>query len=272
MQYIEKKYFESELKDYLDDIFDKEQSDEKEALSKELIAKMGDVRWDVDAALHFVVPTIKNRMLRNDCRSLLIAEKYDAAESYYGRVHSDQPWIGYVGDKCVLLQYPHERIGCTAAILTPEGDVKTPEGLLWINGNSLSYKWCFNARGVDNGKHGLVYGDGKIILPCVFDYIENDVVIEAQYKGVAFSVTISDKPFDPEHKLLSYANEYRVADDLFINFSCLGLKTEHSYSESMAAPLYDGKPLNKKEKREYENTVKAELFAILDEHYRGGLE
>ena len=40
----------------------------------------------------------------------------------------------------------------------------------------------------------------------------------------------------------------------------------------MAAPLYEGKPLNKEEKREYENTVKAELFAILDEHYRGGLE
>lgn len=273
MPYMNKKQFESELKSILRYKSNDEQASEKEALINELISKMEGVRWDVDAALQFVVPTIDNWRLRNDCRSLLIAEKFDAAESYYARVRPEQPWIGYVGDKCVLLQYPHDRIGCTAAILTPEGYVKTPEGRLWINGNSLSYKWCFTARGVDEiGKHGLVYGDGKIILPCVFDYIENDVVIEAQYKGVAFNVTMSDKPFDPEHKLLSYANEYRVADDLFIIFKCFGLKTEHSYSESMAAPLYDGKPLNKEEKREYENTVKAELFAILDEHYRGGLE
>lgn len=272
MPYMNKKQFESKLKSILRYKSNDEQASEKEALINELISKMEGVRWDVDAALQFVVPTIDNRRLRNHCRSLLIAEKFDAAESYHERVRSEQPWIEYAGDKCVLLDYPHDRIGSTSAILTPEGDVKTPEGLLWINGRSLSYEWCFNARGVDNGKYGLVYVDGKIILPCVFDYIENDVVIEAQYKGVAFSVTMCDEPFDPEHKFLSNANEYRVADDLFINFRCLGLKTEHSYDEFMAAPLYDGEPLNMEEESEYENTVKAELFAILDEHYRGGLE
>ena len=82
MPYMNKKQFESELKSILRYKSNDEQASEKEALINELISKMEGVRWDVDAALQFVVPTIDNWRLRNDCRSLLIAEKFDAAESY----------------------------------------------------------------------------------------------------------------------------------------------------------------------------------------------
>ena len=69
MPYMNKKQFESKLKSILRYKSNDEQASEKEALINELISKMEGVRWDVDAALRLLVPTIDNRRLRKHCRS-----------------------------------------------------------------------------------------------------------------------------------------------------------------------------------------------------------
>ena len=262
---IDPRFFNLKLAEIMNHMRDMDE-EAKKAAGNEIVAKMDSAGWSIDNALALVIPTIENRRLRNECRRLLIAIEYDAAEDYHKKTASNQPWVDYVGDNCVLIQY-YGSEGTSTAILSPEGEIKTPQGQVWINGRGFSYCWCFTARGVAEQKgYGLVYGDGTIVLPCVFNYIENDVVIEAQYKGVAFNVFFTDDEDKDESKRLYYKS-YRVSEGVFLRISCFGLKTEHDYSESMAAPLYDGEPLTPEEQEEYENKITEEVFSILDKFY-----
>lgn len=264
MQHIDKDLFEDRLESFIEEEKDSLKKDQLRSLTQ----KLEEAKWDVDEVLRSVVPSIEDEDLRDDCRRLLIAAKYDVAECYGCRSYTDEPWVDdYISDDCVLLQYPDEKIGSTAAILTPDGRIKTPEGLIWINGRSFSSRGCFNARAAEvGGKHGLVFKDGKIILPCVFDTIKNSDWIEAQYKGVKFSINLLKEPRDGDSK------NYKISEKLFLNVLCLGRNDEYNYYGAVAVSKKNDEPQNPEEAFESEEAVKAELYSILDEHYRADLE
>ena len=61
--------------------------------------------------------------------------------------------------------------------------------------------------------------------------------------------------------------EFKIGDNLYVGFSCHGLKMEHSYSDSLAVPLYDGDPMTDEQEREYVKQVKERVFSLLDLHF-----
>ena len=85
---------------------------------------------------------------------------------------------------------------------------------------------CFIALGVGEykDKAGLVYRDGTILLPCIFNYIENHAWPTAQYNGVEFSIHFSDEPLEEDGNPRS--RSYQVSDGFFVRVACLGLADE----------------------------------------------
>lgn len=233
---IDRRDFESKLTDFIFSLRRTIDEPNRKELQTVILSKMERASWNVDKALISVVPEIELKELRNNCRGLLIAYKHSAALSYYGRRDSSQPYVSYAGDDCVLLQFDDSN-GPSTAILSPTGDIKTDKGELYINSKSLSCKWCFTARGVADkrNKYGLVYGDGSILLPCVFDDIENSLLIEAQYKEVAFLVTFYDNQCEEKD---SYEREYMVKEGLFLNISG-GMKQSEDQVKELFSILDD---------------------------------
>lgn len=268
MAHVDPDYFKSKLDYFIEKDLHTEDSTEKESLADGIIAKMEKADWDCDEALVSVIPSIGDEVIRNDCRRILLSCKFKAALSYWTKSSSKQPYVDYVGDGCALIQY-YENNGTskTAAIISPSGEVKTPHGQIWINGNSMSYKGCFNARGVGEykDKAGLVYHDGTILLPCIFNYIENGVLLQAQYNGVKFSIDLSDEPQEDDVLLRSY----QVSDGFFIIVQCHGHLPDVVYDHpAIYIPrMNNGKQLTRQERQDLIDRMASEVFTILDGHF-----
>lgn len=268
MAHVDPDYFKSKLDDFIEDDFDTEDSAEKESLADGIIAKMEEADWDCDEALVSVIPSIGDKYIRNDCRRILLSCKFDAALFYETKSSSKQPWLDYVGDGCAFIRYYENDGTSTTAIISPTGEVKTRHGQIWINGKSLSYMGCFIARGVGEykDKTGLVYRDGTILLPCIFNYIENDACLTAQYNGVEFSIHLSGEAF--EEDVNPRSRSYQVSDGFFVRVACLGLADEvHDHPAIYIPRMNDGKQLTRQEEQDLIERRASEVFTILDGHF-----
>lgn len=265
MAHVDPDYFKSKLEYFIKIDFDTEDSTEKESLADGIIAKMEKADWNCDEALVSVIPSIGDEVIRNDCRRILLSCKFKAALFYRTKSSSKQPWLDYVWDDCALIQYYENNGTSTTAIISPTGEVKTRHGQIWINGNSMSYRRCFNARGVGEykDKAGLVYHDGTILLPCIFNYIENGVVFRAQYNGVEFSVRFSDKPLKEDVNPLG--RSYQVSDGFFVIVECLGLTdVVYDHPAINILRMKDDKQLTRQEAKDLIERRASEVFTILD--------
>lgn len=111
---------------------------------------------------------------------------------------------------------------------------------------------AFDAQ--NNSKKGLLYRDGRYLVPCVFDYVDNNLcgpaMVYLDYVG--FRMAFYDEPFD---------EGYKIGDNLYENFHCHGLKTSHMYSESPCVPLYSGEPMTDDERRAYVKRVAERVYS-----------
>ena len=269
MAHVDPDYFKSKLDDFIEKDLHTEDLTEKESLTDGIIAKMEKADWDCDEALVSVIPSIGDEVIRNDCRRILLSCKFKAALSYWTKSSSKQPYVDYVGDGCALIQY-YENNGTskTAAIISPSGEVKTPHGQIWINPKTISHMGCFIALGVGEykDKAGLVYRDGTILLPCIFNYIENDVVLTAQYNSVKFNIYLLGKPFEEDVNFLR--RSYQVSDGFFVIVECLGLAdVVYDYPAINILRMNDGKQLTRQEAIDLIERRASEVFTILDGHF-----
>ena len=260
MKTIRPQYLESRLKHYLS-----RRDENSEAVIQDILDKVGAVSWDVKKALEIVVPTIEDRRLRNDSRRILMSVWLDAAESYYAVSSMNQPYICYVSDLCVLVNYKEQNKPWSTAVFSPEGKVKIPTEVVEINGNSMTGRGFFNAFNyADKRKKGLVFRDGLYVIPCIFDYVENDLDITmVYYKYVGFYIYLSDEPGDEDFG----EKTIKISDTIYMIIRCQGLKKSHTYSDSMATPLYDGEPMTREEELKYVGQITNEVYQQLDNHY-----
>ena len=127
---------------------------------------------------------------------------------------------------------------------------------------------CFIALGVGEykDKAGLVYRDGTILLPCIFNYIENHAWPTAQYNGVEFSIHFSDEPLEEDGNPRSHS--YQVSDGFFVRVACLGLADEvHDHPAIYIPRMNNGKQLTRQEKQDLIDRMASEVFTILDGHF-----
>ena len=145
--------------------------------------------WIIDSILSEQILQIENKLIRNRSRRFLISEKYN--------ILIDYPWGGtneycimYADDKCVFVQSPgviseNEIIKKTSTIvLSPQGTVKIPEDVVYILENTIT-RYGFRTRWGD--KFGFFSREGDILLPCIFDSIDNDdYFLEVSFKGYRY--------------------------------------------------------------------------------------
>ena len=261
MRMIDRKFMESRLKAHL-----ATRTDSNEDAIRQILEKIESVDWNIESALVDVVPAIEDKKARNSCRRILVARLYGAAEEYNLVSQSYQSYLDHVSDNCVLMQNRMPDGPSSTTVLYPDGKVRIQPGKLWVNGRSLSWPGLFNAFDAqDNRKMGLLYRDGRYLVPCIFDYVDNDLsgpaIVYSDYVG--FCITFYDKPYSE----ILRNKEFKIGDNLYVGFSCHGLKMEHSYSDSLAVPLYDGDPMTDEQEREYVKQVKERVFSLLDLHF-----
>ena len=143
--------------------------------------------------------------------------------------------------------------------------MKIPTEVVEINGNSMTGRGFFNAFNyTDKRKMGLVFRDGLYVIPCIFDSVENCVDITmVYYKYVGFYIYLSDEPGDEDFG----EKTIKISDTIYMIIRCHGLKKSHSYSDSMATPLYDGEPMTREEEFEYMDQITNEVYQLLDNHH-----
>ena len=268
MAHVDPDYFKSKLDYFIEEDLHTEDSAEKECLADGIIAKMEKADWDCDEALVSVIPSIGDKYIRNDCRRILLSCKFKAALFYETKSSSKQPYVDYVGDGCAFIRYYENNGTSTTAIISPTGEVKTPHGQIWINGRRKSYMGFFIALGVGEYKNkaGLVYRDGTILLPCIFNYIEDHAWPTAQYNGVEFSIHFSDEPLEKDDNPRS--RSYQVSDGFFVRVACLGLADEvHDHPAIYIPRMNNGKQLTRQEKQDLIERMASEVFTILDGHF-----
>ena len=146
--------------------------------------------WDIDTLLS-EIQRIEDYDLRNLFRRFLISQKYNIL-ARYPRGGTKEYAITFVNDECVLVDCPRviiddELIKPTSTIvLSPTGEIKVPEGEVYINGNSITIHG-FNASW--NGLQGLYGRRGEMLLPCIFEMVTNNDYENdhyARYKGIYY--------------------------------------------------------------------------------------
>lgn len=153
-----------------------------------LISLAEQSEWNIQAMLLGLLQAVPEKEFRNWCRQFLISKIYNILPQY-PRGGANDYSIYYASDDCVFVLSPrivrnNEIVKPTSTIvLTPQGDIKIPEGNVWINEASITWhgftaKWT-NLLGIYTRK-------GDIFLPCLFDDVENSDYLpfgDLQYKG-----------------------------------------------------------------------------------------
>lgn len=156
--------------------------------------------WNIDAILSETIQTLKqtpdtlmSSMKRDWLRWFLVSQKYGIFIDKQDP-HMEGYYVDYVSDYCVLIHSPRvmkDQVLVqpeSTIILTPQGEIKTPEGEVWLDwrssgGIGFTAKW--------NGKSGLYTKRGDVLLPCVFDDLFAPVFwddpLKLLYKGFLYS-------------------------------------------------------------------------------------
>lgn len=160
--------------------------------------------WIIDSILSEQILQIENKRIRNRFRRFLISEKYNILIDY-PRGGTEEYCIMYADDKCVFVQSPgvireNEIIKKTSTIvLSPQGTVKMPEDVVYIYENTITV-YGFTTRWGD--KFGLFSRKGDVLLPCIFDSIENkDYLLEVSFKGYRYSYVPREDIFSEKYLL-----------------------------------------------------------------------
>lgn len=165
--------------------------------------------WIIDSILSEQILQIENKRIRNRFRRFLISKKYNILIDY-PRGGTEEYCIMYADDKCVFVQSPcvireNEIIKKTSTIvLSPQGTVKMPEDVVYIYENTITV-YGFTTRWGD--KFGLVSRKGDVLLPCIFDSIDNnDYLPGVSFKGYRYSY-VPIEHISSEEYLLKEADE-----------------------------------------------------------------
>ena len=190
--------------------------------------------WSINEILRSISKlTIKSAKLRKSFRKFLIAQKYGIKESYIvGR-----SYVSYVSDECIIVE--SEDRG-TSVVLNAQGDIKTDEGKVHINPNSINSSLCFISFGVNKqkGKQGLYSRDGNEILPCIFDSVESKYFpLPLVFEGVKFEAWFREESDLERFSILGMGKEsvyYTYAEGLVkIQFDKLDTVTRLAPSVSV---------------------------------------
>ena len=156
------------------------------------VSKKGE--WLIDTILSNTIVIIENEALRNQYRRFLISRKYGVLMNM-PKGETDQYYITHTSDNCVLIDSPAKdmfqgqeliRKPTSTIVLSPDGKIKINEGSVYIFGNLLT-PHGFTAKW--NNKLGIYTKSGEVLLPCIFDYVENDEYLrfgELIYKGFKY--------------------------------------------------------------------------------------
>lgn len=228
----------------------------KEEVLKALHSLAENARWNIDNILP-QIDQVENIKVRNWFRRYMISKKFGIQP--YQKGHSNLYEICYVSDDCVLVSCPDN----TSAVLTPQGEIKVPEGKVEINERSLS-PYGFNARW--NNMLGLYTKKGNVLFPCVFEDLSNpfDLSGSLQYKGFLYWYRIESEV--PKEFLISpgivFACDDKIYSIQFVQYNNDGYihKGGVSVSREDEDPFV-GLPYDKKEQLAKQNI--AELFEII---------
>ena len=167
--------------------------------------------WNIDAILSETIQTIKDdsdpllsSVRRDWFRGFLISKKY-GIPCHQPHLHKEDYYVDYASDICVLINSPRvmtEQVLVrpeSTIILTPQGEIKTPEGKVridWRSSGGLGFtaKW--------DGKYGLYTNKGNVLLPCVFDDLVASVFwdypVKLLYKGFLYRFMVEGEKQEME--------------------------------------------------------------------------
>lgn len=205
---------ESDLDFFLNDPYTNIEIDEAGISKKEisdLVHSLSDKsHWEIDSILSDQILQINDEQIRNRFRRFLISEKYDILMAY-PRGGTKKYCIMYADDNCILVLSPriireNEIIKPTSTIvLSPQGEVKLSEDIVYINENSIT---CYGFTTLWDDKFGLCSRKGDILLPCVFDSIDNQIYhLQVSFKGYRYTYYhVPQKPIADYSYLLCRAD------------------------------------------------------------------
>lgn len=239
--------------------------------------------WNIDKILSETIQTIKDdsdtllSSVRKDwLRGFLISQKY-GIPCRKPHLHTGDYYVDYASDNCVLINSPCVNKGQllvrpeSTIILTPQGEIKTPEGEVridWRSSGGLGFtaKW--------NGKYGLYTFRGDVLLPCVFDNLVAPMLwndpVKLLYNGFLYNflvegekqeMEIGDCDTDDNHSSIAFTGKKSVFSLAFVGRNEYGII--HPENKVLAREVKD--PYDKLDNKTRELAVKntEELFGIV---------
>ncbi len=134
----------------------------------------------------------------------MISQKYGIS-NHKPHQRTNEYYVDYASDVCVLIHSPRineDQVLVrpeSTIILTPQGEIKTPEGKVridWRSSGGLGFtaKW--------DGKYGLYTFRGDVLLPCVFDDLVAPVLwdqpVKLLYKGFLYNFLVEGEKQEME--------------------------------------------------------------------------
>ena len=201
--------------------------------------------WNIDAILSETIQTIKDdsdpllsSVRRDWFRGFLISQKY-GIPCHQPHLHKEDYYVDYASDICVLIHSPRVNKDQelvrpeSTIILTPQGEIKTPEGKVRIDWRS-SGGLGFTAK--CDGKYGLYTFRGDVLLPCVFDDLVAPVLwdqpLKLLYKGFLYDflvegdkqeIEIGDSDTDDYHSSIAFVGKKNVFSLSFVGYNKYGI-------------------------------------------------
>ena len=239
--------------------------------------------WNIDAILSETIQTIEDdpdpllsSERRDWFRGFLISRKYGIL---YHEIHphKEDYYVDYASDFCVLINSPRvmkDQVLVrpeSTIILTPHGEIKTPEGKVridWLSSEGLGFtaKW--------DGKYGLYTNRGNVLLPCVFDNLVASVFwdypVKLLYNGFLYrfmvegekqEMEIGDCDTDDKPSSIAFVGKKNVFSLAFVGRNELGI----IHPENKALIHEVENPFDKLDDKTRELAMKntEELFGII---------
>lgn len=201
--------------------------------------------WDIDAILSETIQSIKDdsdpllsSVNRDWLRGFLISRKYGIS-NHKPHQRTNEYYVDYASDICVLIHSPRVNKDQvlvrpeSTIILTPQGEIKIPEGKVWIDwrssgGLGFTVKW--------DGKYGLFTFRGDVLLPCVFENLAApmlwDQPVKLLYKGFLYDflvegdkqeLEIGDCDTDDHHSSIAFVGKKNAFSLSFVGRNELGI-------------------------------------------------
>ena len=181
------------------------------------VAKKAD--WIIDTILIETIQSIDDGWLKDWFRSYLLSVKF-GIQLRHSKESTPQYVLEKANDECALVNSPHANPKgielSSTIVLSPIGEIKIPEGQVWINPSVNAYgytsKW--------NGMFGLFTWYGDMLFPCVFDYLTNPILIELWgtllYKGFLYRYILKGKRRDLDNNEIKRITEENLSSMTFV--------------------------------------------------------